>query len=121
MVQSRAATVDEYIAEAPPERRDALARLRDVARRVLADHDERMMYGMPAYVMGDQCAYAFASQKQYIALYVTKPGVHARNAEALKGLDCGKGCIRFRKPADIDFALVETLLRDTAASDEPPC
>jgi len=119
MVQSKAATVDDYIAEAPPERREALARVREIARRELAGCEERMMYGMPAYVRQDGSGFAFASQKQYIALYVA-PEVHARNAEALKQVDCGKSCIRFRKPADIDFALIERLLRDTAARHEPP-
>jgi hypothetical protein len=50
-----------------------------------------------------------------------KAGVQARNAGALVGLDTGKGCIRFRRPDRIDFALVEKLLRDTAASAEEPC
>ena len=121
MVQSKAASVDGYIAEAPPGRREALARVREIARRELAGREERMQWGMPCYFRDGQAEFSFASQKQYIALYVTKPGVRAKNAEALKGLDCGKSCIRFRKPADIDFALVERLLRDTAESDEPPC
>ena len=121
MVQSKASTVDEYIAEAPAERRDALARVREIARRQLGGFEERMQYGMPCYYRDGRCEFAFASQKQYIALYLTKPDVHAKNAEALKDLDCGKGCIRFRKPAEIEFALVETLLRDSAESGEPPC
>ena len=113
MVQSKAATIDDYIAEAPGERREALSRVREIANRQLAGCEERMMYGMPAFVVGDRCEFAFASQVQYISLYVSE-AAHARNAEALEGLNCGKCCIRFRKPADIDFALVERLLRDTA-------
>jgi uncharacterized protein YdhG (YjbR/CyaY superfamily) len=120
MVQSKAATVDDYIAEAPPDRREALSRVREIARRALAGREERMQWGMPCYFRDGEAEFSFASQVQYIALYV-KPGVHAKNADALKGLDCGKGCIRFRKPGDIDFTLVERLLRDTAESDEAPC
>lgn len=121
MVQSKALTVDDYIAEAPPERRAALGRIRGIARRELAVHEEKMQWGLPCYFRDGKPEFSFASQKQYIALYVAKPGVHAKNAEALKALDCGKGCIRFRKPADIDFGLVERLLKDTAESAEPPC
>ena len=120
MVQSKATSVDDYIAEAPPERREALARVREIARRELPGCEERMMYGMPAYVLADGSGFAFASQKQYIALYVAS-AVRARHAGALKGVDCGKSCIRFRKPADIDFTVVEALLRDTAVSGEPFC
>ena len=121
MVQSKATTVDDYIAEASPDRAEALRRVREVARRELAGYEERMMYGMPAYVRdGHDGGFAFANQKQDLALYV-ETGVHAKNAEALAGLDCGKCCIRFRKLADIDLDLVTKLLRDTVESDEAPC
>ena len=121
MVQSKAVTVDAYIAEAPPERRSALTRLRDLARVELPDHDERMAYDMPAYFRDDLSDFAFASQKQHLAIYVTKTDVHAKNADALAGLDCGKGCIRYRKPDAIDFDLVAKLLADTRESGETPC
>ena len=74
--------------------------------------------GLPAQRKAE---FAFANQKQYIALYVMKTGVHAKNAKALSRLDCGKGCIRFRRPEAIDWRLVEKLLIDTRASDQEPC
>ena len=120
MVQSKAANVDDYIAEAPPGRREALSRIRAIAHQELPGCEERMMYGMPVFAVGENGGFALASQKQYIALYVP-PAVRSQYAGALKGLDCGKSCIRFRKPADIDFALVERLVRDTAESGEGPC
>ena len=120
MVQSKAATVDAYIAEAPPDRAPYLRRLREITLKIMPDAVEEMRYGMPSYWRGGRGEFAFASQKQYISLYV-KPGVHAMNAEALAGLDTGKGCIRFRRPDRIDFALVEKLLRDTIESPEEPC
>jgi|ERR1700733_10776592 uncharacterized protein YdhG (YjbR/CyaY superfamily) len=121
MVQSAAKTVDAYIAEAAQDRAAILARLRDLARRTLAGYEERMQWGMPAYFRNGHAEFAFASQKQYVALYVMKVGVHARNADALACLDCGKGCIRYRKPATIDWLLVEKLLKDTGESEEKPC
>jgi uncharacterized protein YdhG (YjbR/CyaY superfamily) len=98
MVQSKAATVDAYIAELPPDRAPYLHRLREIAQKVLPDGVEEMRYGMPTYSRGGRAEFAFASQKQYVSLYV-KPDAHAKNAEALAGLDTGKGCIRFRRPA----------------------
>ena len=50
-------------------------------------------------------------------LYVS-PTVHALHAEALKGLDAGKSCIRFRKPGQIDLDLLDRLLADTVRLDE---
>ena len=120
-MQSKAETVDAYIAEASPERAPHLTRVRDAARRVLTAHTEAMAYGMPTYSRGGAPEFAFANQKQYLALYVMKTGVHAKNAEALAGIDCGKGCIRFRKPEQLDEALLERLLTDTRDLDGPVC
>lgn len=120
-MQSKAKDVDAYIAEAEPRRRLALARLRDVCREVLAGYTEQMAYGMPAYARNGANEVAFASQKQYVALYVAKAGVMSTHAGELAGIDHGKGCIRFRKPEHIDFALVRRLLEATVESRDKPC
>jgi uncharacterized protein YdhG (YjbR/CyaY superfamily) len=88
---------------------------------VLDSYEERMQWGMPTYLRDGKAEVAFANQKQYIALYIMKTGVHAKNADALAGLDCGKGCIRFRRIDAIDWTLVDALLVDTRMSDETPC
>lgn len=116
MVQSTAASVEAWLAEADPARAPVLARIRESALKNLPGFTEGMRYGMPSYSRGDEVTFAFNSQKQYVALYVP-PRVHALNAEALKGLDAGKSCIRYRKPETIDFALLDKLLQDTATSD----
>jgi len=43
------------------------------------------------------------------------------NQHLLKGLNHGKGCIRFSNPNKIDFELIKKLLTDTVGSDEKPC
>ena len=40
---------------------------------------------------------------------------------ALRGLSVGKGCLRFRSPEKIDFAVVEKLLADTRRSRNRVC
>ncbi|HEX8568484.1 MAG TPA: DUF1801 domain-containing protein [Caulobacteraceae bacterium] len=118
MAQSKAKDVDGYIAEASPERRPHLERLRDLCRSKLTGFREMMAYGMPAYQRGDEPGgVAFANQKQYVAVYITNMAVVARNAEALKGHDMGKSCLRFKNPAKIDWPLVEQLLADTRDAD----
>ena len=114
MVQSKAASVDDYMASVSPLRASAMAKIRASALRNLPDHAESMRYGMPTYSRGDDApGFAFNSQKQYISLYLS-PSVNTLNAEALKGLDAGKSCIRFRKPEQIVFALLDRLLADTS-------
>lgn len=121
MVQSRAATVEDWLAEADPQRAPALALIREIALRRLPALAETMRYGMPTYGRdGQDAAFAFNSQKQYISLYVS-PRVHALHAEALKGLDAGKSCIRFRQPEQIDFDLLDRMLVETARLDDGAC
>ena len=118
MVQSTAKDVDHDSAEAPPERRPHLERLRDLCRSELTGFREMMSYGMPAYQRGDEAGgVAFASQKQYVAVYITNGAVVEKNAESLKGHDMGKSCLRFKNPAKIDWPLVEKLLADTRDAD----
>ena len=116
MVQSTAATVDAWFDEVDPQRAAALRQVRASALRHFGAAAERMSYGMPAYVRdGDQApVFAFNSQKQHISLYIS-PRVHPLHVEALKGLDAGKSCIRFRKPEQIDLDLVDRMLADSAA------
>lgn len=78
-------------------------------------------YGMPSYKRNGQPEVAFASQKNYIALYFMKKDVLTQNASLLKGLDTGKGCIRFRTPEQVDLGLVEKLLHESIKSKATPC
>jgi uncharacterized protein YdhG (YjbR/CyaY superfamily) len=111
--------VDAYLAEAPPERAQALARIRDLARATLTGYDEAVAYGMPTYLREGQPRFAFASQKAHLALYFMNPDAVAACADALASQDMGKGCLRFKKPAAIDYALVERLLIATRDAEHP--
>ena len=65
---------------------------------------------MPGYgPQGRDPIVSFNSQKQYIALYAGQSAV-ARFADRLDGLDCGKGCIRYRRPAQMDFDVIGDML-----------
>lgn len=114
MVRSEASDVDGYLAGVPAERRDALTRLRQVCRAELTGFDEVMAYGMPAYERDGAAEIAFASQKQYISFYLMRTDIRDAFEERLAGQDMGKGCLRFRKPENIDFDLVRDLLKATA-------
>lgn len=120
-MQSKAATVSEYLDALPPERQAALRRLRSACLSAMPDAIEGMTYGMPTYARGGKVEIAFASQKQYIALYVMKAGVVAANNEAFKGLNVGKSCVRFPNPERMDFALIDKLLAESRDSPEAPC
>jgi uncharacterized protein YdhG (YjbR/CyaY superfamily) len=120
-MQSKAASVDQYLQEVPAKRQAALQRLRTLCQEHLADYEESMVYGMPSYARNGEVEVAFASQKNYISLYVLKQPVFDSHRPALAGLNLGKGCIRYTSPARIDFDVVAQLLADTAASDAEIC
>lgn len=121
MVQSAAADVSAYLDEVPPQRQDALRRLREMCLEELTGFTESMQYGMPAYDREGFGGFAWASQKQYISLYVVRTDVRDAHAAQLADLDMGKSCLRFRNPDKIDFDLVRSLLRATAATPGTAC
>ncbi len=129
MVQSRAATVAEYLAELPDERRDAIAAVRAVILKNLPKgYEEGMAYGMIGYAVphslyppGYHCdprqplpLAGLASQKNYMAvhlmcIYGNKPTadwfVKEYKASGKK-LDMGKCCIRFKKLDDLPLDVI---------------
>ena len=120
-MRSDADDVDSYLAQVPEGRRAVLSELREVCCSLLPDFAESMSYGMPAYSRDGVAEVAWASQKRYISLYVMRADVIAAQRELLAGLDVGKGCIRYRSPAAVDFTVVRSMLTAVAASRGPVC
>lgn len=134
-MQSKATTVDDYIAELPEDRRAAMQQLRSAIKTHLPKgFVEQMSYGMIGYVVphalfpaGYHCDpklplpfLNIASQKQAITVY--HMGLYAdaklltwfqaEHAKAsAKKLDMGKSCIRYKKPEDIPLALISALAK----------
>lgn len=132
-MQSKAATVDAYMAEVPEDRQKAMTKLRSVINKNLPKgFKESMGYGMMGwcvphskYPAGYHCNpkdplpfMGMASQKNSINLY--HMGIYAdpkllkwfqaAHAKASpKKLDMGKSCIRYKKPEDIPFDLIGEL------------
>lgn len=113
--------VDTYLALAPEGRRAVLNEMREACRTLLAGFDESMRYGMPAYSRDGVAEIAWASQKRYISLYVMRTDVLNAYRSQLADLDVGKGCIRYRSPAVVDFTVVRSMLTAVAASQGPVC
>jgi uncharacterized protein YdhG (YjbR/CyaY superfamily) len=120
-MQSQAKDVHQYLQEVPAERVEALRQLRALCLTTLEGFAESMAYGMPSYTRDGTVEVAFASQKNYISFYVLKEEVLDRHRPALQGVSLGKGCIRYSRPAKIDFHVVKQLLEDTVASDAAVC
>ena len=126
MVSSNAATVDEYLAEQPEDRREAIA----TVRRFILDHlpegyVEGMSWGMIAYEVPLERypdtynnqplgLVALASQKNYMSLYLLGDDEFRRRwKETGKKLDMGKSCIRFRRVDDLALDVIGDTLSAT--------
>lgn len=123
VMQSQAETVTAYLKEVPEERRAALERLRVLCRARLAGFEETMKYGGPCYQRDGVIEVGFASQKNFIGLYILRTDVMNAHKHLLKGggVSVGKGAIRYSKPEKIDFDVVESMLRATAESSGEVC
>ncbi|MDO9335210.1 MAG: DUF1801 domain-containing protein [Caulobacter sp.] len=124
MVQSSAATVDAFMQEVEPDRLPYIQGLRDACQKVLTGWEERMEYGMPAYgPPGERdIGVAFNNQLRHVAFYAGQTAIEKFQAElAVPGIDCGKGCVRYKNPKKIDFEVVEAMLRDIHARREAMC
>ena len=137
LMQSKAKTVKEYLAELPADRRAALEAVRAVILKNLdKDIEEGMSYGMIGYSVphrvfppGYHCdpsmplPYAgLASQKGHLSLYLmsgcmgTGDAAHARWfqqawAKSGKKLDMGKACIRFKTLDDLPLDVIGEAVR----------
>ena len=110
MVQSTAATVDDYMTTLEPERAPAMTRIRGLCQEILTGWPEQMAYGMPGYGPEGTPAFSFNSQKQYISLYAGR-GAIEQFRDRLTGASLGGGCIRYKNLARIDFDLVADILK----------
>lgn len=132
MVKSDAATAEAYLAELPPERREAIEAVRRTILANLPDgYEEQMSFGMIAYVVPlsrypdtynkePLALAALASQKRHMAVYLnnvygdpaTLEWFTAAYAATGKRLDMGKSCVRFKRLADLPLDIIgETIAR----------
>lgn len=110
-MQSKATTVDEYILESPVERQEALNKLRTLFLQELKGYEEKMAYGGPCYAKEGNIEAGFGSQKHFIGVYILKQKAFNKYINEIKGATHGKGVIRFSKPENIEFPVIQKMLK----------
>lgn len=121
-MQSKAPNVNRYLDEVPVERKAALTRLRRLCVDTLAGYEECMGYGIPGYKRpGGEIEVSFASQANYISLYMLRKDVLDRFRDRLTTAKLGKGCIRYSTPDKIDFDVVAEMLEASTQSGGEIC
>lgn len=110
----RSEEVDAYLTGLAPDRREALSEVRAAILDVAPYSVETMKYRMPTYEYREGVLCSFASQKQYMSLYM-EPDLVEQHRDDFAGLSVGKSCFRFRKLEDLPLGTVKTILRETLA------
>ena len=125
-MRSEATSVDQYLAELPDDRRNAIDTVRDeILENLPEGYEEAMNWGMIAYQVpletypdtynGKPLMYAaLASQKKHMAVYLTAVYADESTREEFldryratgKRLDVGQSCVRFRKLVDLPVDLI---------------
>ena len=111
----RSQEVDAYLSGLESERREALSELRELVLEMVPDAVETIKYRMPTYEYQGGVLCAFASQKQYMSLYMDS-GLVDQHRPGLAGLSVGKSCIRFRRLDKLPLETVRVILRETQLS-----
>jgi hypothetical protein len=126
MVNKQAASVAEYLASLPPERRKAIAAVRKVIRANLPPgYEEGPQYGMIGYYVPlsrfpdtyngqPLCLAGLASQASYMSLYLMcvygdgklRAAFERGFRAAGKKLNMGKSCVRFRSVDDLPLDVI---------------
>jgi hypothetical protein len=137
-MQSKARTVDQYLAELPADRREALQAVRQVVLKNLSKgYEEGMLYGAIGYFVphsvypaGYHCDpkqplpfAGLASQKNHMSISLmcvySDPDHEAwfRTAWVKSGkkLDMGKSCVRFKKIDDVPLEVIGQAIRRVPA------
>jgi hypothetical protein len=137
-MQSKATTVEQYLAQLPEDRRQAIQAVRKVILKNLdKDYEEGMQYGMIGYYVphrvypaGYHCDpkqplpfAGLASQKNYMSLYLMCIYGSSDHLDWFKRswaktgrkLDMGKSCIRFKKLEDVALDVVGEAIKRVPA------
>ena len=136
-MQSNADSVEAYLESLPPDRREALSRIRDVINEHLPEgYQEQMEWGMVSWVIpledypdtynGKPLSYvAMASQKNHMAVYLM--GLYSEGPEeswfrqqyAERGmkLDLGKSCLRFKNLDEVPLDVLGEVIAKVPAGE----
>ncbi len=110
--QSRARTIDEYLARVPdPAQRRALAKLREAIHAAAPDLEEYLYYHLPAFRVNGKGVVCFGYAARHCALYPMSSRLIASMAKELSGFETSKGTIRFQPERPLSLALVKKIVR----------
>lgn len=131
-MRSDAKTIQQYLAEMPPERREAIEKVREtiLKKNLPSGYEEALNWGMITYQVPLEVypdTYnkkplmyaALANQKNHMSVYLTaiymdeklNQDFEKSYRETGKRYDVGKSCVRFRKLDDLPLPVIADSIR----------
>jgi uncharacterized protein YdhG (YjbR/CyaY superfamily) len=105
-----AATIDEYLAGVPDDKRVSLERLRAQIKAAVPDAIESISYGLPTFKLDGRWFVAFGVAKDYCSFYAGAAPLEAL-AHELTSYRLWKGTINFPPDRPLPAKLVAKLIK----------
>jgi uncharacterized protein YdhG (YjbR/CyaY superfamily) len=116
-------TVEEYIAQLPPETRKVLKQLRALIKSNAPRVTERISYAIPTFELNGRYLIYLAGWKKHISLYPVTAAMLKAFKKELEPYQTGKGTLQFPldhpMPTDLIKRIVEVRVKELASEEKP--
>ena len=102
-------SIDEYIADFPPEVQKILEKMRSTIRKAAPYAEETINYQIPTFKLKGNLVH-FAAFKKHIGLYPAPSGIEKFKNE-LSGYERAKGSVKFPLDKPIPFDLISKIVK----------
>ena len=111
MKYEKANSITAYLNAIPKERKTQLQKIRTLLKKFAPKAREEYNYGMLFYPLNG-ALFALASQKHYMALYITYHDLVEQYKPQMNKASFEKSCIRFKKIEDLNMDTIRALIED---------
>ena len=102
-------TIDEYIAQFPPDVQEKLREIRAVIREAAPGAVEKISYQMPTFYLNGNLVH-FAAHPHHIGFYPTPSGIEAFKDE-ISAYKSSKGAVQFPLDQPIPYELIGKIVK----------
>jgi uncharacterized protein YdhG (YjbR/CyaY superfamily) len=114
----KVASVDEFLAAVPADKRAALKTLRAAIRGAAPNATEGISYGVPTFKIDGHPLVSYGLAKTHCSFYLMSYAVMRSQAAALKGYKLGRGSVQFPADRPLPATLVRRLVKARIAEVE---
>jgi uncharacterized protein YdhG (YjbR/CyaY superfamily) len=111
MATAKPATIDEYLAGVPPDKRAALEKVRRAVHTAAPGAEECISYGMPAFRLHGKLIAGFRAATDHCSFHPMSGETIETLAAELTGYETSKGTIRFPADQGLPVTLVRKLVK----------